>query len=277
MKRLLLLAVFAVFSLMLTACWPAEVGFETTFSNANGAGTRVIIIDIMDDKLSAQAIPNPEDPNGTKGKGAVVNDWHINGGLDAIQTWLEENSPEWMTIEPVSTDGYHRYFKMSYSFKDFDDFIAKYEELVNMSPTMSWSDFDEDEKPVWKVETNGLKKNVTFTESFALIAASLDWAVDGIYNDLYNAQSLAGWVGKPDIWAIANYTLEINGETYEEFRRYDTSRPDGENMGKIVFVESEKFTLGAEFSNSGLLVIIVLGAVVVIAAAGFIVLKKKKA
>ncbi|TVP86977.1 MAG: hypothetical protein EA375_00025 [Acholeplasmataceae bacterium] len=246
-RRILLLAVFAVFGLLLSACWPAEVGVETTFTNSRGAGTRVIIIDIMDDTLSVDPIPNPEDPDGTKGKGAVINNKHITGGLMAIQTWLEENAPSWMTIEPVEVDGIHRYFKMSYSFDDFEDFMAKYEELVNMSPTMSWDDFDADELPSWTVVTEGNQKIVTYTESHVILLASLDWAVDGIWNDLYDADDLAGWVDKVDIWALANYTVTIGEAVYEELRYYDEDRPDGENFGKIVFVESEDFELESAF------------------------------
>ena len=248
-KRILILAVFVVFGLLLSACWPAEVGVETTFTNSSGAGTRVIIIDIMDDTLSVEPIPNPEDPEATKGKGAVINDKHITGGLMAIQTWLEENAPSWMTIEPVEVDGIHRFFKLSYSFVDFDDFLAKYEELVNMSPTMSWDDFDANELPQWNVVTVDGNKTVTYTESKVILEASLDWAVDGIWNDIYDADDLTGWVGKADIWALANYTLTIGDEVFEELRYYDEERPDGDNFGKIVFVESEDFDLEAVFEG----------------------------
>lgn len=251
-RKILLLAVMAVFGLLLNACWPAEVGVETTFSNSRGGGTRVILIDIMDDTLSEDPIPNPEDPEGTKGKGAVVNDWHIDGGLGAIQTWLEENAPTWMTIEEVEIDGVHRIFKMSYDFNSFDDFLEKYEELVNMSPTMSWEDFAEDELPTWTVETEGDEKIATYTESFVILQASLDWAVDGIWNDIYNEQNLAGYVDKASIWEIANYRLTINEESYEELSHYDEERPDGEFFGKIVFVESEDFELSGAFESATL-------------------------
>jgi hypothetical protein len=251
-RKVLLLVVMAVFGLLLNACWPAEVGVDTTFTNARGAGTREIIIDIMDDTLSEEPIPNPEDPEGTKGKGPVVNDWHIDGGLNAIQTYLEENAPSWMTIEEVEVDGVHRFFKMTYAFNSFDDFLSKYEELVNMSPTMSWEDFAEDELPTWTTTTEGNTKTATYTESLVILQASLDWAVDGIWNNLYNEQNLAGYVDKASIWEIANYTLTVSDENYEELRHYDEEREDGEFLGKIVFVESADFELSGDFETATL-------------------------
>ena len=275
MKKASALALLVLVALLLTSCWPGEVEVSTTFK-ANGSGTRVIIVDIMDDTLSAQAIPNPEDPQGTKGKGAVVNNWHINGGLIAIQTWLQENAPSWMKVEPVAVDGVHRYFRMSYDFSSFDDFLTKYQTLVNLSPNVSWNDFDADEKPQWKVETSGFTRTITFTESRDIVLASLDWAVDGIYNDLYNVQNLAGFVGKSDIWTLANYRVSLGDQSYEELRIYDETRPDGENRGKIVFVESASFTVSASFMNTVLLIIVIAAVVVLVAVALFFLLRKKK-
>ncbi len=277
MKKAKVTAQLVLVSFLLVSCWPAEVEVSTSF-NADGSGTRVIIVDIMDDTLSDEPIPNPEDPEGTKGKGPVINDWHIDGGLMAIQTWLEQNAPTWMRIEEVSVEGVHRRFRMSYDFSSFDDFLAKYETLVNLSPNLSWGDFDAAEKPRWIVETSGFDRTVTFTESRDIVLASLDWAVDGIYNDLYNVQNLAGYVGKADIWALANYRVTLGDETYEELRHYDETRPDGDHMGKVVFVESQLFSLSGEYRNTGLIIGVIAVAAVVVAAAVVVVLllRKKK-
>ena len=275
MKKAKALVLFVAVALLLTSCWPGEVEVSTTF-NANGSGTRVIIVDIMDDTLSAQPIRNPEDPEGTKGKGPVVNDWHIDGGLMAIQTWLEENAPSWMKVEPVAVDGVHRYFRMSYDFSSFDDFLAKYRMLVDLSPNLSWDDFDADEKPRWIVETSGFNRTITFTESRDIVLASLDWAVDGIYNDLYNVQNLAGYVGKADIWQLANYRVTLGDQTYEELRQYDKTRPDGDHMGKVVFVESASFSVSDTFMNTVLLVIVIAAVVVVVAGVVLLLVFRKK-
>ncbi len=98
--------------------------------------------------------------------------------------------------------------------------------------------------------------------------------MDGIYSDLHNVQNLAGYVGKADIWTLANYRVTIGDNTYEELRHYDETRPDGEHLGKIVFVESQLFSLSGEYRNTGLVIaaIAVVGAIV----AGIVVLLVRK-
>ncbi|MBE0700077.1 MAG: hypothetical protein IH571_00155 [Acholeplasmataceae bacterium] len=277
MKRIFALVIMVVVALTLSACWPAEIGVETTF-NANGSGTRTYIVEIMDDTLSTDPIINPDDPDEDEGKGYVINDKHITGGLPAIQTWLDENAPTFITVHDMTTDGYMRYFSFSFNFDDFDDFLDKMEQLVNLSPTMTWDDFDADEKPTFTV-TGGLTKKAVFTESKNIVEASMDWAIDGIYNDIYDADDLTGWVGKADISVLANYTLMMGEQTFEELRHYDAEALDGDtNTGKIIFVESADFTLEAEFTNVGLLIGIIAGAVVVAGGLGFLgfkLLKKK--
>ncbi|MDI6453115.1 hypothetical protein [Peloplasma aerotolerans] len=274
MRKVFSILVLAVLALVLSACWPAEVGVETHF-NADGSGTRVIIIDVMDDLLSTTPITNPDDPDGTEGKGAVLNDKHVDGGVIAIQAWLEANAPSFMTVHDPEVAGYHRYFKMSFDFSSFDDFLDKYEQLVNLSPNLSWSDFDADEKPTLEV-TGGLTRTLTFKESRAIVEASLDWAIDGIWNDIYDEADLAGFVTKADISALANYTVTIGDGEYEELRHYDPNAVDGDGTGKVIFVENDSFTVVGQATNVGLLVGIIVGAVAVIAGGVFLVLKLKK-
>lgn len=275
MKRIVSLIVLVILAISLSACWPGEIGVTTTFK-ADGSGTRVIVIDIMDDSLSTTPIINPDDPAQTEGKGAVLNDKYITGGVEAIQTWLEENAPDFITVEPVITEGYHRYFTMTYDFKDFDDFLDKYEQLVNLSPTLSWDDFSEAERPTLEI-TGSFKKTVTFKETKEILAASYDWAVDGIWTDIYDEADLAGFVTKADISVLANYTVNIGAETLEELRHYDPAAADGAtNTGKVIFVVSEDFELSGEFSNVALIAIIAVGALAVIGAGVFFILKLKK-
>lgn len=277
MKKLLVLVVMAVFALTLTACWPGEIGVVTEF-NADGSGTRTIIIEVMDDTLSDTAIINPDDPDQDEGKGAVLNDKHIDGGVIAIQTWLEDNAPDFITVEDASVDGYVRTFTMSYSFDDFDDFLDKYEQLVNLSPNMSWDDFDDSEKPSLDM-TGGFTKTLTFYESKTILEASLDWALDGIYNDIYNEADLAGFVTKADISVLAGYTVRIGDEELSEIRYYDpnaSENNDAGDTGKVIFVESDDFELSGSFTNTGLIVGLVIGAVALIGGGVFLVLKFKK-
>lgn len=274
MRRIVSLLVLALFVFALSACWPGEIEVSTTF-NADGSGTRYIILDVMDDTLSATPITNPDDPAGTEGKGAVINNQHITGGLIAIQTWLEENAPDFITVHAAKVEGYHRIFTMSFDFKNFDDFLDKYEQLVNLSPNMSWDDFDEDEYPTLEI-TGGFKKTLTFKESKAIVQASLDWAIDGIYNSIYDAANLAGFVGKADISVLANYKVTINEGSFEELRFYDPTAADGAGTGKVIFVVSENFTATGEFVNTGLIVGLVVGVVAVAGAGAFVFLKLKK-
>jgi hypothetical protein len=269
----LLLAVFT-----LTGCWYGEIGVDTVFDGKAGGGTRTIVLDVMDDTLSTTPIPNPDDPEGVEAKGAVINNKHITGGLSAIQTWLNENAPDFMTVEPMTTDGYHRYFTLTYSFEDFDDFLDKYEQLVDLSPTMDWDDFDADELPTWTCDGN----TCTFTESKNIVNASFDWAIDGIYNDIYNADDLTGYVTKNDISVLANYSLTIGEETFEELQHFDATAADGDGTGKMIFVTSESFTLAGELPSmsTGVLIAIIAGVVVVAGGAVVLVLflgKKKVA
>ena len=274
MRRIVSLLVLALFVAALSACWPGEIEVSTTF-NADGSGTRYIILEVMDDTLSTTPITNPDDPAGTEGKGAVLNNKHITGGLIAIQTWLEENAPDFITVHEAEIDGYTRIFTMSFDFEDFDDFLDKYEQLVNLSPNLSWDDFDDAEYPTLEV-TGGFTKTMTFKESKAIVQASLDWAIDGIFNSIYDAADLAGFVGKADISVLANYTVTINEGSYEELRVYDPAAADGTGTGKVIFVVSENFTATGEFVNTGLIIGLVLGVVAVAAAGAFVFLKLKK-
>lgn len=274
-KKVLMLVVFLGLGLVLMGCWPAEVGVTTTF-NADGSGERTIVIDIMDDTLSDDPIVNPDDPDQDEGKGAVINDKHITGGLTEIQTWLEENAPDFITVEDSYTDGYHRYFVMSYSWEDFDDFLEKYQTLVNLSPNLSWDDFDEEELPM--LETSGLySRELNFSESRAIVEASLDWAVDGIWNDIYDEADLAGFVTKADISVLAGYKVVINDSELEEVAYYDPDAQDGDTgTGVRVFVESETFETSGVFSNTGMVVGTVVVGLLAVAGGVFAVFKFKK-
>lgn len=275
MKKLFALIVLLAFAFVLNACWPGEITVNTTF-NADGSGTRYIILDVMDDTLSDTAITNPDDPAGTEGKGAVLNDKHITGGLLEIQEWLEENAPDFITVhEPKIENTYHRIFTMSFDFDDFDDFLDKYEQLVNLSPNMSWDDFDADELPTLE-STGGFTKTLTFKESKAIVDASLDWAIDGIFNSIYDEADLAGYVTKADISVLANYSVTINEDKVEELRHYDAAAPDGDFTGKVIFVEDESFEVTGSFFNTTLLIIVILGVAVVGVGGFFLFTKLKK-
>ena len=275
-KRLLILLVAIVGLLTLTGCWPGEIGVETVFNNTKGEGKRTIVLDVMDDTLSETPIPNPDDPEGVEDKGAVVNNKHITGGIVEIQTWLEENAPEFITVEPMRVEGYHRFFTLTYAFKDFEDFLAKYKTLVDLSPSMSWDDFDDTEKPSWTVSGN----KVVFKESKAIFEASIDWAIDGVYNSIYDAADLAGFVGKADISVFANYKVMLGDGSYEELQHFDPEAVDGEGTGKMIFITSEDFAAEGVFpaKKTALIIAAIAGAVVVIAGVtlAFVFLKKKK-
>jgi hypothetical protein len=273
-RKYLVLVLMAVLALSLTACWNGEIGVVTTF-NADGSGTRTITLDVMDDTLSDTAITNPDDPDGTEGKGAVLNDKYIDGGVLAIYTWLEDNSPSFITVEPAEVDGYHRYFTLRYDFDDFDDFLDKYEQLVNLSPNLNWSDFDDSEKPSLEIE-GGFTKTLTFSESKAIVEASLDWAIDGIWNDIYVEGDLAGFVTKADIAVLAGYTVNIGEESIEELSYYDPDAEDGDSTGAMVYVESTDFDLSGSFTNTGLIIGLSIAVVVVIGAGVFAFIKFKK-
>lgn len=278
MKKIFTLAVMLVSVLMLAACWPAEVSVTTDF-NADGSGTRTFVIDIMDDTLSTEPIQNPDDPDGVEEKGAVLNDKHVEGGIIAIQTWLEENAPEFMTVHPAKVEGYHRIFTMSFDFSSFNDFLEKYELLVNLSPTITWDSFDADELPQFTSE-GFFEKKLTYKESKVLLEASMDWAVDGIYNDIYNEADLAGFVTKADISVLASVTVNLGGATYEELRHFDPNRDDGTegDKGVVVFVESESFEVEGK-AMDGLMIGLTVGGglVLLLAIAGtvFFLMKKR--
>jgi hypothetical protein len=272
-KRLFLLVALVALSLTLTGCWPGEVAVDTTI-NTDGSGTRTYVLTVFDDSLQTDPITNLDDPDGTEGKGAIINSIHITGGVSEIQTWFDDNSPEWMTVEDMQTVGNQRIFTLSYDFADFDEFLSRYEQLVDLSPTTSWSDFDAIELPTF--ECSGLlTKECTFTETTNLVNASFDWAVDGIYEDIYDEASLAGYVTKSDISVLADYTLELNGETIEELHAYDADAADGtDNTGVVVNVTSESFTLSTSFTNT-IAIVVGVAAIAVIGGGVFFFIKKK--
>ena len=217
---------------------------------------------------------NLDDPEGTEGKGAIINSIHITGGVSEIQTWLEDNSPEWMTVEEMETVENQRVFTITYDFDDFDEFLLRYEQLVDLSPNTSWDDFEENELPTFEC-TGFLSKECTFTESTTLVNATFDWAVDGIWEDIYDESTLAGWVTKSDITVLADYTLDLNGEVVEELHAYDADALDGDGTGAVVNVTSDSFTLTTEFTNIAGIAIIAVIAIAVIGGVVFIVIRKK--
>lgn len=277
MKRNVLTVLFAFLVVVtLSGCWAGEIGVETEFSARDGAGTRSFVLDIMDDTLSVDPIINPDDPDQTEGKGPVINSTHIEGGVSAIQTWLEENAPDFVSVEPMVTEGVHRYFTVTFEFEDFDEFLEKYAALVDLSPTMAWADFAENERPTWTCEGGAC----TFTEPREILEASMDWAIDGIWNDIYVEADLAGWVTKDSISVLANYTLTVGEETYEELQHYDPEAVGDSETGLTIYVESTSFTETGTLPMSTLAIVgIVSGAVVVLGGAGaavyFLILKKK--
>ena len=93
--------------------------------------------------LSSDPIKNPDDPVADRRR-SCYNNPHVNGGVVAIQKWLEDNAPKFMTVEPMKTEGVQRIFTLTFKFKNFDDFLDKYEQLVNLSSTLKWSDFAND-------------------------------------------------------------------------------------------------------------------------------------
>ncbi len=276
-KKLFAFLVLTVFVLTRSGCWAGEISITTEF-NADGSGKRVIVLDVMDDTLSAEPIQNPDDPEGVEDKGAVLNNKHITGGIPAIQTWLEENAPDFITVAAMKTEGYHRYFTLSYTFESFDDFLDKYKTLVNLSPTLDWDSFDESELPTYTSE-GFLNKTVTFTESKTIVDASLDWAIDGIWNDIYDPADLAGFVEKANISVLANYTIIIGDSKFEELQYFDSEVADGDdNTGKVVYVTSQTFSHSNSLPQTGLLIGIIAGAAVVVAGAVVLIvfLMKKK-
>ena len=275
-KRILTIVVMLMLVFALTGCWAGEIGVTTVF-NSDGSGTRTIVLDVMDDTLSTDPIINLDDPDEEEGKGAIINDYHITGGLLEIQTWLDENAPDFITVEAATVEGYHRYFTMTYSWDDFDDFLAKYETLVDLSPNMDWDDFDATEKPTLTIE-GFYKKTLTFTESKNVVEASLDWAIDGIWNSIYDAADLAGFVTKADISVLSGYTVEIGDDKVEELAYYDPDALEGDGVttGVRVQVESESFTISSVFTNTGMIIGTIVVAVAIIGGAVFFVLKAKK-
>ena len=258
----------------LTGCWVGEVGVTTVFDNKAGAGTRTYVLDVMDDTLSATPITNPDDPEGTEGKGAVINSTHIEGGVAAIQTWLAANAPSFVTVAPMKTEGYHRLFTISFEFDDFADFLSKYQQLVDASDTLSWTDFDTAEKPTWTCEG----QTCTFTESKAIVQASMDWAITGIWEDIYVEADLAGYVTKNDIAVLANYKVVMGEAVYQELQHFDPAAVDGAGTGKVVYVTSESFTLSNQYPISGWAIggIVAGGLAVVAGVLYFVVFRKKK-
>lgn len=274
MKRSFLLLLVAVLMLTLSGCWPGEVHVDTEL-NTDGSGTRSYVLTVYDDTLQTDPIINPDDPDQDEGKGAVINSVHITGGVSAIQTWLEDNAPSWMTVEEMQTEGNQRIFTMTYDFESFEQFLERYEALVDLSPNMSWSDFDEAELPTFEC-AGFLSKECTFTEDTDLLRASFDWAVAGIWEDIYDEASLAGYVTKDDIAVLADYTLDLNGETVEELHHYDADAPDGDDhTGVIVNVESDNFTLTTSYMNMPVLIIGIVAIVAIVGGVAFVIFRPK--
>ena len=280
MKRTLLMAVMLVITLLLSACWPGEINV-TTVMDENGAGHRDFIVVVYDDSLSEDPIPNPDDPDGTKGNGPVLNDKHVVGGVEALQTWLEDNAPSFMEVLPMETEGLQRIFTMRITFESFEEFLSLYEQIVNLSPTLSWDDFTDAEKPTLEVVEGDDTTTVTFTESKVLLEAAFDWFIDGVYNDIYDEADLAGFVDKASISEFAEVNLTLGDQTLEITSEYDATIDNGDGTtGAVSFVDEESFELVYTFDNpeepmnNTLFILITIGLVALVGVVAAVTLKK---
>lgn len=278
MKRNFTLLVIIVLTLLLSACWPGEIGVDTVMDE-NGMGHRDYFVVVYDDSLSETPITNPDDPDGTKGNGPVLNDKHITGGVEALQEWFETNAPEFMEVLPMETEGNQRIFTLRMTFDSFEDFLDKYEQLVNLSPNLSWDDFTEAEKPSFTTSEEDGMTYVSLTESKVLLEASFDWAIDGIFNSIFDAADLAGFVDKASITEFATYKTMLGDEALEITSEYDaTVVNDNQSTGAVVFIDQDSFTLTYSYetpANNTVLLVAIGAGVVVIAGLAFVFMKKK--
>lgn len=275
MKKFLGLIVTFTLVFALSGCWNGEIAVTTEFEK-DGSGTRTIVLEVMDDTLSTDPITNPDDPEGTEGKGAVINNKHIEGGLPEIQTWLTDNAPTWMTVEDMTVDGYTRMFTLTYDFTDFDDFLDKYEQLVDLSPNMNWSDFEASELPTFVCEGT-FTKTCTFNESKEIVTASFDWAIDGVYTDIYDEADLAGFVTKADIATLADYKVSLNGDVVEEHHAYDAEAADGDtDTGAVVYPSGPTWEVATEYANVTVWAVSIVAGIAIIGGIVFAVFKFKK-
>ena len=279
MRKVLSILTIITISLVLAGCWPGEIGVSTTF-DVDGAGHRDYRLVVYDDSLSTTPISNPDDPEGTKALGEVLNDKHIDGGVEAIQGWLETNAPVFLEVLPMETEGVQRIFTLRMTYESFEEFLSQYEDLVNLSPNLSWADFTEEEKPTLvTTEADGIT-TVTFEESQVLLEASWDWALDGIYNSIFQEADLAGFVDKSSITQFATYDVDLETETLSIVSEYD---PDVENsdgtIGSVQFIDVGEFSLAHSFDTpfafTPLLIgLIVAGAALLVGGVVFVVKKK---
>ena len=279
MKRKLTFLSIMAFTLILSACWSGEIGVDTVMDK-DGAGHRDFYVVVYDDTLSTEPIINPNDPDGAKGNGPVLNDQHIDGGIVAIQDWLETNSPSFLEVLPMRTEGVQRIFTVRMTFDSFEDFLRQYEQLVDLSPNLSWSDFTAAEKPtLTTVEEDGMSK-VTLTESRVILEASFDWAIDGIYNSIFLEANLAGFVDKTSLSQFATYNLTLGEESLNIISEYNPTVVDSnDRMGQVVYIDQAVFTLtsATELPAMNTLLFVLIGAAVVAVGGGAYLLTKKKA
>lgn len=291
MKKILSFTVLLGIIVLLTGCWPGEVTTITDI-NRDGSGTKTYELVVW---LSGT---NFDDPDEDEGKGAIDNDKYIVGdGVEAIQTWLEANAPDWATIsrDDRVVEGLDaKVFVLSYDFTDFDDYLAKYAELVNLSPTLSWDDFDETEIPslvTEEVEVDGAKvERVTYTESLVMVQASIDWAIQGIFNDdsVFDEADLVGFIGAGDISKVAGVIVNLGEEsTLTEYRYYDADIAEGQQdlegnelYGKVVYPSGDADGLFIVHDDvelpSNTLLFVGIGVVAVLAVAGVVLFVTKR-
>lgn len=279
MKKLLSVFIIMTISLVLAGCWAGELGVSTVFDE-NGAGHRDYRVVVYDDTLSEDPIGNPDDPDGSKALGAVQNNKHIEGGVVAIQDWLENNAPSFLEVLPMETEGVQRIFTVRMTYDSFEEFLSQYEQLVDLSPGFGWSDFTEDEKPtLTTTEADGIT-TVTFDESQVLLEASMDWAIDGIYNSIFLEADLAGFVDKSSISQFATYEVELGDETLAIASDYDPTieRSDGA-LGAVDYIDDGEFQVNYSFDtpftlSTGSIIGLIIGGAAIIG--GAVILIKKK-
>ena len=115
-KKLRLLLVFALFSVVLTDCG-AKVHTETSF-HAGGTGKRVVFLEV-----------------------AMSDEGKIEGGFEKLESTLKEKAPSCIQI-----NGYEdqkkkaMVFELKYEFSDIEDYKAKTKTVTGKEPTVQWEE-----------------------------------------------------------------------------------------------------------------------------------------
>lgn len=226
MKKIILMFIAALLSIVLYGCSEAKVYSEMKIFNKSGAGTKTISVNIdRDHKLSRD--------DRAAGK---TNSKFFPKGFEPVRDYIQSKVPDWCEIGFEEKKDFWVY-TINYSFKDIDDYNRKTRELID---DVLYEDEDLEPAVLTAVERDG-GWNVTFREQTAVVhSIVLGYIADLHFNEEIFDRSGGGQGAKTpkENFSLSRISVKIGNNAQQNF---NVSGKYVETTRFISYEENQKY------------------------------------